>query len=184
MHASWPPFRDFHIRSRTVVGKVVMQHAAARRRVQWPQLRSRSRLPREHRAHRAAVATRTRYDPDTRTLRSTCVRARRLDRSRTVQGSLSLLFPDRWQVNRGKQSEAERLEQKLAERKREEELDEERRRNRELGSDCLKRHHAAVQQQCEEEERAAQKRALAAEELPLLNCDGSPDFVVCLAKRD
>jgi hypothetical protein len=87
-------------------------------------------------------------------------------------------------VNRGKQSEAERLEQKLAERNREEELDEERRRNREPGSDWLKRHHAAVQQQCEEEVRAAQKRALAAEELPLLNCDGSPDFVVCFAKRD
>jgi hypothetical protein len=84
-------------------------------------------------------------------------------------------------VNGGKQSESERLQQKLAERKREEELDVERRRNRELGSDCLKRHHAAVQQQCEEEERAAQKRALAAEELPLLNCDGSPDFVVCFA---
>ncbi len=86
-------------------------------------------------------------------------------------------------MNRGKQSEAERLQQKLAEEKREEELDEERRRNRELGSDWLKRHHAAVRQQCEEEERAAQKRALAAEELPLFNCDGSPDFqvVACFA---
>jgi hypothetical protein len=57
----------------------------------------------------------------------------------------------------------------------------ERSRNRELGSDWLKRHHAAVQHKCEEEERAAQKRALAAEELPLLNSDGSPDFVVCFA---
>jgi hypothetical protein len=112
------------------------------------------------------------------------VRSRRLDRSRTVQGSLSLLFPDRWQVNRGKRRETERLEQKLAEDKREKELDGECSRNRELGSDWLKRHRAAVQQKCEEEERAAQKRALAAEELPLFNCDGSPDFVVCFAKCD
>jgi hypothetical protein len=87
-------------------------------------------------------------------------------------------------VNRGKRREAERLQQKLAEEKREKELDGECSRNRELGSDWLQRHHAAVQQKCEEEERAAQKRALAAEELPLLNCDGSPDFVVCFAKRD
>jgi hypothetical protein len=84
-------------------------------------------------------------------------------------------------VNRGKQSEAERLQKNLAERKREEELDVERRRKRELGSDWVKNYHAAVQQKCEEEESAAQKRALAAEELPLLNCDGSPDFVVCFA---
>ncbi len=81
-------------------------------------------------------------------------------------------------MNSGKQSEAERLQQKLAERKRQEELDVERRRNSELGSDWLKRHHATIQQKCEEEVRAAQKRALAAEELPLFNCDGSPDFVV------
>ena len=65
-------------------------------------------------------------------LRSTGVRSRRLDRSRTVQESLSLLFPDGWQVNCGKQSEAERLEQKLAEEKREKELDVECSRNREL----------------------------------------------------
>ena len=39
-----------------------------------------------------------------------CARGR-LDRSRTVQGSLSLLFGDGWQVNRGKQSEAERRDQ-------------------------------------------------------------------------
>jgi hypothetical protein len=84
-------------------------------------------------------------------------------------------------VNRGKQSKAERLQKNLAERKREEELDVERRRKRELGSDWVKNYHAAVQQKCEEEESAAQKRALAAEELPLLNCDGSPDFVVCFA---
>jgi hypothetical protein len=70
----WPPFRDFIFRSRSVVGKVALQHAAARRRTQWPQLRSRSRLPREHRAYRAAVATR--HDSDTHTLRTTCMRAR------------------------------------------------------------------------------------------------------------
>ena len=101
-----------------------------------------------------------------------CARGR-LDRSRTVQGSLSLLFGDGWQVNRGKQSEAERLQQKLPE-DREEEL--QRLRNygrprwlqrRESAKPAL----AAEEEQREREQKAAHaikmKAMAAAEEVQM-----------------
>ena len=77
-----------------------------------------------------------------------CARGR-LDRSRTVLGRPSHRFTDGHPVNRGKQSEAERLQQKLAE-DREEELQ----RLRNYGRPrSLQRHESAKPALAAEEEQ-------------------------------
>ena len=116
LHASWPPFRNsisarapsserWRCSTRLLV-VVYNGHNCAAAVV--------------CRENNGRIAQRWQPEPGTaptRALSAPLASARgRLDRSRTVQGSLSLLFPDGWQVNRGKQSEAERLQQKLAER--------------------------------------------------------------------
>ena len=131
-------------------------------------LLSRSRLPREHRAHRAAVSTW--HDPDTRTLRTAGVRARPARSVAHCPGKPIASHPDGHHVNRGRRSEAERLEQKLAEEKREEELQ----RLRNYGRPrWLQRHEsakpalAAEEEQREREQKAAhgiKMKAMAAAE--------------------
>ena len=111
LHASWPPFRDS-----------ISARAPSSER--W---RCSTRLlVVVYNGHSCAAAVvchenngriAQRWQPETGTAPTralsaplACARGR-LDRSRTVQGRLSLLVPDGWQVNRGKQSEAERRDQ-------------------------------------------------------------------------
>jgi hypothetical protein len=98
-----------------------------------------------------------------------CARGR-VDKKRTVHGSLSLLFPDGRHENRGKHYEAEWLQQKLHEEKRKKELQ----RLRNYGRPrWLQRHEsakpalAAEEEQREREQKAAhgiKTQAMAAAE--------------------